>query len=133
MKKSDGKLSEELRDVYREWFESIDRCDPTFVDKRMTADYTIVDLTGEAGTRESYRMLYGLIAPGYVGVHQIKEFRVREINPTNVLVRGTFYAEMKFVDGKEIAGTVRFSSVWTQEDSLWKCVLHHTSQLGETP
>lgn len=120
--------TEELRDAYREWFESIDRHDGNFVDRYMTSDFTYVDLEGEERGRDEYKKMYDTIAPGYVGVHEIRDFTVRELAASGALVQGTYDAEMKFADGREIAGCVRFSSVWIAEESQWKCVLHHTSR-----
>lgn len=121
-----------LRSRWEEWFRSIDDVDAGFVDRVMTDSFRMFDYSGGTKTAQDYRGMWNLIDPGFEGVHEMKQFEVCPVNKTVAVAFGSYAGKARFLDGTEVGGTIRFSTVWTLEQDEWRCAFYHGAMVGDS-
>jgi ketosteroid isomerase-like protein len=116
-----------LRESYAEWMGSLARHDPSFVEETLDENFVLIDYAGNRSDRDEYRALYDALDPDHEATHEFTEFEVRELGDTAAVVTGAYTGESRFRNGLQLTMHIRFSSVWSQEQGTWRCVLHHIS------
>jgi Domain of unknown function (DUF4440) len=117
-------IESEVRRGWAEWFGAIDDVDGSFFDNRLTESFQMFDYHGNVGNRAEYKLMLDLIEPGYKGVHEFREFNVTVVSATCAIAFGRYFASMKFNDGAENTGLIRFSTTWVLDGDTWKCAFY---------
>ncbi|HEX2368175.1 MAG TPA: nuclear transport factor 2 family protein [Acidimicrobiia bacterium] len=119
-------VRDELERLYLEWFERVGGDPGDFFDRVLSDDWVYIDYNGAVRGKPGYADYIKPVPPARAP-RRPRELQVRTFGDL-AIVHGAYEVPG---GGTDPDRTLRFTAVWIDRDSMWRCLAHHTSAVGD--